>query len=131
IRTVLLTGLTKFDGSKMRRLSVREFQQLAGRAGRAGFDTRGYVVAQAPEHVIENLRAEAKAANADKKRKKIKKKAAPAGFGGWSEETLTKLIGSEPESLRSRMRIDHSTILNLAARPGSDVATISRFIDST
>ncbi|WP_430600164.1 DEAD/DEAH box helicase [Brevibacterium sp. K72] len=131
IRTVLLTGLTKFDGSKMRRLSVREFQQLAGRAGRAGFDTRGYVVAQAPEHVIENLRAEAKAANADKKRKKIKKKAAPAGFVGWSEETLTKLIGSEPESLRSRMRIDHSTILNLAARPGSDVATISRFIDST
>ncbi|RAE30809.1 hypothetical protein DN524_32340, partial [Burkholderia multivorans] len=82
---VLLTGLTKFDGSKMRRLSVREFQQLAGRAGRAGFDTRGYVVAQAPEHVIENLRAEAKAANADKKRKKIKKKAAPAGFVGWSE----------------------------------------------
>lgn len=131
IRTVLLTGLTKFDGRKMRRLSVREFQQLAGRAGRAGFDTRGYVVAQAPEHVIENLRAEAKAANDDKKRKKVKKKAAPAGFVGWSEETFAKLIDSEPESLRSRMRIDHSTILNLVARPGSDVATISRFIDAT
>lgn len=131
IRTVLLTGLTKFDGRKMRRLSVREFQQLAGRAGRAGFDTRGYVVAQAPEHVIENLRAEAKAANDDKKRKKVKKKAAPAGFVGWSEETFAKLIESEPESLRSRMRIDHSTILNLVARPGSDVATISRFIDAT
>src|SRR5699024_4853771 len=54
IRSVLLTGLTKFDGRRMRRLSVREFQQLAGRAGRAGFDTRGYVIAQAPEHVIDN-----------------------------------------------------------------------------
>ena len=85
IRSVLLTGLTKFDGRKMRRLSVREFQQLAGRAGRAGFDTRGYVVAQAPEHVIDNLKAEAKAANDDKKKKKkVKKKAAPVGFVGWS-----------------------------------------------
>ncbi|WP_413334998.1 DEAD/DEAH box helicase [Brevibacterium sp. GP-SGM9] len=132
IRTVLLTGLTKFDGRKMRRLSVREFQQLAGRAGRAGFDTRGYVVAQAPEHVVENLRAEAKAANDDKKKKKkVKKKAAPAGFVGWSEETFTKLIESQAESLRPRMKIDHSTILNLVARPGSDVATISAFIDKT
>ena len=131
IRSVLLTGLTKFDGRKMRKLSVREFQQLAGRAGRAGFDTRGYVIAQAPEHVIENMRAEAKAANADKKKKKVKKKSAPAGFVGWSEETYTKLIESQAESLRSRMKIDHSTILNLVARPGSDVSTISRFIDKT
>lgn len=131
IRTVLLTGLTKFDGRRMRKLSVREFQQLAGRAGRAGFDTRGFVVAQAPEHVIENLRAEAKAAGDEKKRKKVKKKSAPAGFVGWSEETFAKLIESAPESLRSRMRIDHSMILNLIARPGSDVTTISRFIDET
>lgn len=131
IRTVLLTGLTKFDGRRMRKLSVREFQQLAGRAGRAGFDTRGFVVAQAPEHVIENLRAEAKAAGDEKKRKKVKKKSAPAGFVGWSEETFAKLIESAPESLRSRMRIDHSMILNLIARPGSDVSTISRFIDET
>ncbi|RBP64619.1 RAD3-like DEAD/DEAH box helicase [Brevibacterium sanguinis] len=131
IRSVLLTGLAKFDGRRMRRLSVREFQQLAGRAGRAGFDTRGYVIAQAPEHVIENLRAEAKAETDGKKRKKVKKKAAPAGFVGWSEETFTRLIESEAESLRSRMRIDHSTILNLVARPGSDVATIRDFIDKT
>ncbi|MDN6372725.1 MAG: DUF3516 domain-containing protein, partial [Brevibacterium aurantiacum] len=131
IRSVLLTGLTKFDGRKMRKLSVREFQQLAGRAGRAGFDTRGYVIAQAPEHVIENMRAEAKAANTDKKKKKVKKKSAPAGFVGWSEETFTKLIESQAESLRSRMKIAHSPILNLVARPGSDVSTISRFIDKT
>ncbi|WP_309130179.1 DUF3516 domain-containing protein [Brevibacterium sp.] len=131
IRSVLLTGLAKFDGRKMRRLSVREFQQLAGRAGRAGFDTRGYVIAQAPEHVIENLRAEAKAETDGKKRKKVKKKSAPAGFVGWSEETFRRLIDSEAESLRSRMRIDHSTILNLVARPGSDVSTIAGFIDKT
>jgi superfamily II RNA helicase len=132
IRSVLLTGLTKFDGRKMRRLSVREFQQLAGRAGRAGFDTRGYVIAQAPEHVIDNLKAEAKAANDDKKKKKkVKKKAAPAGFIGWSEETFEKLISGESETLRPRMKIDHSTILNLVARPGSTVSTISDFIDKT
>jgi hypothetical protein len=132
IRSVLLTGLTKFDGRRMRRLSVREFQQLAGRAGRAGFDTRGYVIAQAPEHVIDNLKAEAKAANDDrKKRKKVKKKAAPAGFVGWSNETFTKLIEGESETLRPRMKIDHSTVLNLVARPGCDASTISEFIDKT
>jgi superfamily II RNA helicase len=43
-------------------LSVRDFRQIAGRAGRKGFDDRGYVVVQAPEHVVENKRAEEKAA---------------------------------------------------------------------
>ena len=57
IRTVLFTGLTKFDGNRQRVLRTREFQQIAGRAGRAGFDTAGYVVVQAPEHVIENEKA--------------------------------------------------------------------------
>src|SRR5699024_9625478 len=99
---------------------------------RAGFDTRGYVIAQAPEHVIDNLKAEAKAANDDKKkRKKVKKKAAPAGFVGWSEETFTKLIEGESETLRPRMKIDHSTVLNLVARPGGDVSAISYFTDPT
>ena len=39
IRTVLLTSLTKYDGRKQRVLRAREFHQIAGRAGRAGFDT--------------------------------------------------------------------------------------------
>src|SRR3546814_11617467 len=60
IRTVLFTGLSKFDGTRQRILRVREFQQIAGRAGRAGYDTAGYVVVQAPEHTIENERAKAK-----------------------------------------------------------------------
>ena len=43
-------------GAKTRLLQAREFHQIAGRAGRAGFDTAGRVVVQAPEHVVENER---------------------------------------------------------------------------
>lgn len=131
IRTVVLTSLTKFDGFKQRRLRVREFQQIAGRAGRAGFDTQGYVVAQAPEHVIENLKAEAKAGDDPKKRKKIVKKKAPAGFVGWSETTFDHLVNGQAEELVSRMRITHSTVINLLSRPHASVDTVKNFIDST
>ena len=61
IRTVLMTALTKFDGTRVRRFTVREFHQLAGRAGRPGFDPDGHVWVQAPDHVIENARALAQA----------------------------------------------------------------------
>jgi superfamily II RNA helicase len=61
IRTVLFTGLAKYDGTRTRHLKAREFHQIAGRAGRAGFDTAGTVVVQAPEHDIENERKLAKA----------------------------------------------------------------------
>ncbi|MFB9776714.1 DEAD/DEAH box helicase [Brevibacterium otitidis] len=131
IRTVLLTGLAKFDGRRMRRLSVREFQQIAGRAGRAGFDSVGYVVAQAPEHVIENQKALAKAGDDPKKRRKVRKQQPPAGFVGWSQETFEQLTTGQPEELRSRMQLNHATILNLLSRPGSGVHTIRRFIDAT
>ena len=72
IRTVVFTGLAKFDGSRQRILA-REFHQIAGRAGRAGFDTSGYVVVQAPEHVIEKARAAAKAGDDPKKRRKLQR----------------------------------------------------------
>lgn len=126
IRTVLFTSLTKFDGSRHRVLRVREFLQIAGRAGRAGYDTEGYVVVQAPEHVIDNHRALLKAGDDEKKRKKVQRKKPPEGFVVWTEETFTKLTTAAPETLRSRMKVDNSMILNIVARPGDPVTALSR-----
>ncbi|WP_449281891.1 DEAD/DEAH box helicase [Leucobacter sp.] len=121
IRTVVITALTKFDGERMRRLSAREFHQIAGRAGRAGFDTEGDVIALAPEHEIENAKAVAKAAakaatGKGGKSKPVKKKAPPQGFVAWSEQTLEKLVASQPEPLVSRMRVTHAMVLGVIGR---------------
>ena len=116
--------MSKFDGSKNRRLRAREFHQIAGRAGRAGFDTAGTVVVQAPEHDIENARLLAKAqAKFGDDTKKInqslssKRKKAPEGFVGWSEKTFDQLVAAEPEPLTSSFDITHSMLLNLMQRP--------------
>jgi len=58
IRTVLFTQLFKYGGQSTKTLAVRDFKQISGRAGRRGFDDVGYVVTQAPAHVIDNLKAE-------------------------------------------------------------------------
>ncbi len=136
IRSVVFTALTKFDGEKMRRLSAREFHQIAGRAGRAGFDTEGDVIALAPEHEVENAKQSAKtlakAASGKKVGKGPKKKAPPAGFVTWSEQTLEKLVASQPEPLVSRMRITHSMVLSVIARgeqrPGEALDTMRALI---
>ena len=128
IRTVLLTGLTKFDGTKQRMLKAREFHQIVGRAGRAGFDARGWVVAQAPEHVIENLRAVEKAGDDPKKQRKIQRRKAPEGFIGWSRETFERLVAAEPEPLQPRLRMSHAMLINLLAREGNPVAHAVRLI---
>lgn len=122
IRTVLLTALTKYDGVRMRQLSAREFHQIAGRAGRAGYDTAGTVVAQAPEHESENARLVAKAGDDPKKLKKVVRKKAPDGFVSWGEPSFTRLIAAEPETLTSSMQVSHSMILNVIGR-GSDAFT--------
>ena len=116
IRTVLLTALTKFDGTRMRQLTAREFHQVAGRAGRAGYDTAGTVVCQAPEHEAENARLVAKAGDDPKKIKKIVRKKAPEGFVSWGEPSFQKLIAAEPETLTSSFAVSHSMILNVIAR---------------
>ncbi len=119
IRTVLLTGLTKFDGTRTRQLRAREFHQIAGRAGRAGYDTMGTVVVQAPEHEIENVRALAKAGDDPKKRRKVQRKKAPEGFVSWGEGTFDKLVAASPEPLVSRFSVSNSMLLNVIARPGN------------
>src|SRR3954467_13194876 len=102
IRTVLFTALSKYDGEKTRPLKGREFPQIAGRAGRAGYDTAGTVVVQAPEHVVDNEKAKAKAAErqaAGKKNAKAQLKKPPEGTVVWSEQTFDKLVSGEPEPL--------------------------------
>ena len=118
IRTVLLTALTKYDGQRMRQLSAREFHQIAGRAGRAGFDTAGTVVAQAPEHETENARLVAKAGDDPKKLKRIVRKKAPDGFVSWGEPSFRRLIDAEPEPLRSHMQITAAMLINVIGRGG-------------
>ncbi|WP_432278638.1 DEAD/DEAH box helicase [Nocardia carnea] len=119
IRTVLLTGLTKFDGVRTRRLKAREFHQIAGRAGRAGYDTMGTVVVQAPEHEIENTRLLAKAGNDPKKMRKVQRRKPPEGFVSWSEETFERLVTAAPEPMVSRFAVTNSMLLNVIARPGN------------
>ncbi len=129
IRTVVFTGLAKFDGTKFRLLKSREFHQIAGRAGRAGFDTAGYVVAQAPEHVIERQKALIKAGNDPKKRRKIQTKKPADGSVVWTEETFTRLQHATPEPLVSRMRVDHSMILNVVHQPTDPVVAMSALME--
>lgn len=117
IRTVLFTKLCKFDGEKTAILKVRDFQQISGRAGRKGFDNEGSVVAQAPEHVIENLKLEAKAgSDAAKKRKIVKKKAPDWGYVHWDKSTFDKLVTALPEPLVSRFTLSHGMVVSVLSR---------------
>lgn len=132
IRSVLFTQLCKYDGTGTKILSVRDFQQISGRAGRRGFDDVGYVVAQAPAHVIDNIRLEAKAAAAVKKKKVIKKKPPEKGFVAWNRDTFLKLQTSPPEPLVSSFKLRHNTMLNLLDRPGEDgCAELKRVIGAS
>jgi hypothetical protein len=137
IRTVLFTGLAKFDGRRQRILRTREFLQIAGRAGRAGFDTAGYVVVQAPEHVIENERAKARSeaknaalspSQAAKKKSKPHLKKPPEGTVVWTEQTFDKLVAGVPEPLVSRMRVDNSMIVNVLSREEDAFPVLRRLL---
>ncbi|ROO59375.1 helicase-like protein [Micromonospora sp. Llam0] len=128
IRTVLFTGLSKYDGVRTRLLKAREFHQIAGRAGRAGFDTLGTVVVQAPEHVIENEKALAKAGDDPKKRRKVVRKKPPEGSIGWGKPTFERLVEAEPEPLTSSFRVSHAMLLNVISRPGDAFAAMRHLL---
>ncbi len=128
IRTVLFTGLSKYDGVKTRHLKAREFHQIAGRAGRAGFDTAGTVVVQAPDHDVENVKAIAKAGDDPKKKRKIVRKKPPEGFVSWGEPSFQRLVAAPPETLTSSFAVTHSILLNLIGRPGDAFAAARRLL---
>ena len=126
IRTVLFTRLCKFDGQKTGILSARDFHQIAGRAGRKGFDDRGWVVAQAPEHVIENLKLEEKAARDGKKA--VKRKPPEKNFVNWDKNTFLRLIAAPPERLTSRFQVSHGMLLNVLSRKGDGCRAMQQLI---
>jgi superfamily II RNA helicase len=129
IRTVLFTSLCKYDGEKTAILSVRDFQQIAGRAGRKGFDDRGYVVAQAPAHVIENRRLEQKAGSDPVKLKRVVRKKAPdKGYVHWDRSTFDRLVSSPPEPLVSRFRVSHGMILSVLERKERGCLDLARIV---
>ena len=131
IHTVVLTALTKFDGHRMRRLKAREFHQIVGRAGRSGFDTEGMVLAEAPEHEIENAKLVQKAGGDSKKLRRIKKKKPPEGFVTWNNQTFERLRDAPPETLKPRMRITHAIVLACVLHGGDAYARIRRIIDES
>jgi hypothetical protein len=131
IRTVLFTQLCKYDGRETRLLRVREFQQIAGRAGRRGFDAEGFVWAQAPEHVIENQRAAEKAAATPagaKKRKVVKRKPPERGFRPWNRTTFDQLVGGRPETLESVFAVSHAMVLEVLDRPGDGCGALRQLL---
>ncbi len=130
IRTVLFTQLCKYGGTKTSTLTARDFHQISGRAGRKGFDDHGYVIAMAPEHVIENKRLEAKAAADPKKKKKLVKRKPPErGFVHWDEQTYAKLQTSPAEPLVSSFKVSHGMLLNVLSRDGDGCAAMRALIN--
>lgn len=128
IRTVVLTALSKYDGTSTRLLTAREFHQIGGRAGRAGYDSIGTVIALAPEHVIENAKAVAKAGDDPRKLRRLVRKKPPAGMVSWAQPTFDRLVASPPEPLQSSFRVTHAMVMNVLNRPGDGRAALHRLL---
>ena len=129
IHTVLLTALAKYDGRRQRRLNAREFHQIAGRAGRAGFDTEGVVLAQATPYDVEKAKAMAKAGGDPKKARRIRVGKPPEGYVGWNKGTFDRLTSVSPEPLRPRMKVTHSMVLAEVCQGGDALQRMHELID--
>ncbi|MFT4623620.1 MAG: superfamily II RNA helicase [Myxococcota bacterium] len=116
IRSVLFTQLCKYDGEKVDILTVRDFRQISGRAGRKGFDDEGRVVVQAPAWIIDNAKVEAAVASGKKKKKKAKAKPPTRGYKHWDRITFEKMTTAPCETLESRFKVDHALVLSLLQR---------------
>lgn len=128
IRTVMITALSKYDGTKMRQLTAREFHQVAGRAGRAGYDPYGNVVVMAPEWEIDNAVALAKAGDDPAKRKKIVRKKAPTGVVNWGEGSYERLIAAAPEPLVPQLKLSAAMLINVIGRGGDVLGNVRSLV---
>ena len=130
IRTVVLTGLSKYDGTKTRLLSAREFHQIGGRAGRAGYDTVGTVIVLAPEHTVEKAKAEAKAIARGKNPKNVPSRKPPPGTATWGRPTYERLVYAPPEPLEGHLRVTHSLVMAVLERPGDVEEALTQLLES-
>ncbi len=128
IRTVLITALSKFDGTRMRQLTAREFHQIAGRAGRAGYDVHGTVVGMAPDWEIDNAVALAKAGDDPAKRKKIVRKKAPTGVVNWGLGSFERLVAAQPEPLEPHLQLTAAMLINVIGRGGDVFANVRSLV---
>ena len=90
-RTVIFDSLTKYDGESVKPLRVREFMQMAGRAGRRGIDVEGDVVVRQDY-----------------------------GDYGEVEKLVAKLLEGESEPVTSAFNLSFHSVVNLLERFDED-----------
>ncbi len=126
IRSVLFTKLYKFDGERVRILSIRDFQQVAGRAGRRNKskaaperEEKGTVWVLAPQHEVQNRLNRAKG----KKKHTIKP---PPNFKGWNRETMKRLATGQPQKLGTQFKVSGPMVSTALSRRDEDGAAALR-----